>query len=358
MSANGVEKRMMEKNLRGGLIGCGYASTFQLEAWKRIDEVEITALSNRTLERAEQRAEDYRIRSVYADYLEMMDNEELDFVDIAVPPEIHLEIIRAAAARGLNILCQKPIAGTLSELQEMMDVCREAGVRFMVNENGRFQPWFRKMKEYLDAGIPGDPLFTSFSSQCRMTLPHLDAGTRSGMFGRMPRLIIFELGVHFLDVLRFLYGEPESVYAVTNRASREIAGEDVASILLRYGDHQAVVEMSWASLPARDSEAASTWGEFRIEGRRGTLLLERNANLKLITEHSEENCQFPQDGELLGYVGAQEHFARCLKSGEPFETSGEETYRTMELVFGSYYSAQSNSVYRVGVDLEKISRSL
>ena len=145
----------MAKTYRGGLIGCGYVSRSHLAAWSRIEEAEIIAVSNRTREKAERRAEEFDVPAVYSDYRSMLDTEQLDFVDIATPPSVHLEMVAAAAKRGLPVLCQKPIAATLAELQEMMRICDEAGVSFMVNENCRFQPWFRKMKALIDQGVIG-----------------------------------------------------------------------------------------------------------------------------------------------------------------------------------------------------------
>ena len=107
---------------RGALLGCGHISPFHLRAWDRIEGVEIVALANRTVSKAEARAREFGIplEHVYSDYRELLKNEELDFVDIATAPHIHRQQVEAAAARGFHVLCQKPFAPTLDDARAMM----------------------------------------------------------------------------------------------------------------------------------------------------------------------------------------------------------------------------------------------
>lgn len=342
---------MRSSPYRGALIGCGYVSRFHLMAWSRIAEARIVAVSNRTREKAEQRAAEFNVPAVYSDYRAMLDAESLDFVDIATPPVVHLEMVAEAAGRGLNVLCQKPVAATLVELREMIRTCDQAGVLFMVNENCRFQPWFRKMKTLLDEGAIGRPYYANLTARARMTLPMMDAGGQNNLFVEMPRLVVYELGVHFLDTLRYLFGKADSVYAQMRRVSQHVAGEDVATLTLQMRELTAVVDMSWASIPTWEAEQHVSWGDYRIEGEGGTLHLGVDGLLRHITDDGEQRYQFPRDSEIQSYQGAQQHFVDCLRSGAEPETGGPETLKTMELVFGAYDSAVHDRLYRVGDDL-------
>jgi predicted dehydrogenase len=102
------------KKLRGVCLGAGYFSRFQYEAWARIPEVEIVALANRDVAKAREAATRHGIPHAYAwsELAAMLDAEKPDFVDIITPPETHLEAVRLAAARGIAIICQKPLAPT------------------------------------------------------------------------------------------------------------------------------------------------------------------------------------------------------------------------------------------------------
>jgi predicted dehydrogenase len=339
---------------RGALIGCGYVSGFHLTAWSQIADAEIVAVSNRTRDKAERRAAEFHIPAVYSEYRAMLDAEPLDFVDIATSPAVHLEMVTEAAQRGLPVLCQKPIASSLAELREMMRVCEEAGVLFMVNENCRFQPWFRKMKALIDQGAIDQPYYARFLNRSRMTLPRMRDGAQRNLFVSMPRFVTYELGVHYLDTLRYLFGEADSVYARMHHLSEDVMGEDLATLTLGMGDLTAVVDMSWASIPTDEVTPHVSWGEYTIEGTGGTFHLRRDGLLRLITDASEERYPFPADSEVHSYQATQQHFIDCLWAGVEPETGGPATLKTMELVFGAYDSAEHNRVYRVAHDLERL----
>jgi predicted dehydrogenase len=324
-----MELNMSEK-LRGVIIGAGFAAGFHLAGWSNTPQVEIEAVCDLRQDRAEAKAAQFNIPKVYTSFREMFDQHKVDFVDIAVPPESHLEIIRDAAARGYHVLCQKPIAPTLAELQEMI-----------------------KAKELIDAGVIGEPYYTYLAYRRRMSLPKVDFGEQN-FFKKMPRLVIYELGVHYLDTLRYLYGEAQSVYALTHRASPELTGEEVATVLAKFGNVNAVMDMSWASLPASTVKEWISYGPCVIEGTRGTLHLEQNGLFRIITDDCEEQIQYPPNSEFLAYQGAIQHFADCLRTGKDFETTGPDTLKTMELVFGAYDAAENNRVYLVGKDTNRL----
>jgi DNA-binding FadR family transcriptional regulator len=142
--------------LRGAIIGAGYFSQFQYEAWTRIPEVEIVAASNRTVERAEEKCGQYGISRAYKDWREMIETEKPDFVDIITPPPTHLEICRYLAERNIHMICQKPLAPSYEESEALAKIAGNTEARFMVHENFRWQPWYRKVKELLNDGTLGD----------------------------------------------------------------------------------------------------------------------------------------------------------------------------------------------------------
>jgi predicted dehydrogenase len=348
----------MSKPYRGLLIGCGYVSSFHLTAWSAIKGAEIVAVVDLDTGKAKQRAKAFGVRRYYGDYLEALaaevgHDDGLDFVDIATPPATHLEMVQEAANRRLQILCQKPVAGTLTELHHMIRACDKAGVTLMINENQRFQPWYRMMKVLLSEGAIGRPYYANITSRWRGSLPVLQFHNQP-FFATMPRLMIYELGTHHIDTLRYLLGEASSIFALTQQASPEIAGEDVATCLLQMNGVSAVIDMSWASIPPWDTENTVTWGEARIEGTTGTLYLRADGRLRVIQDKKEQVHSFPADSITLGFQATQQHFMDCLRSGTMPETSGPETLKTMELVFGAYASAQTGEVYRVGEDLEQL----
>src|SRR5262245_27812065 len=138
--------------LKGVAIGAGYFAPFQYEAWTRIPEVSLTAFYNRTEARARSIMERFGVPRFYGDWREMIDRERPDFVDIITPPDTHEDMCAYAAARGVHIICQKPLAPTLDASRRIVDAAQAAGVRFMAHENFRWQPWYREIKRIQQTG--------------------------------------------------------------------------------------------------------------------------------------------------------------------------------------------------------------
>ncbi|MBC9890562.1 MAG: Gfo/Idh/MocA family oxidoreductase, partial [Opitutae bacterium] len=128
--------------LRGIGLGAGYFSHFQYEAWNRIPEVAIIALCNRSVAKAAPVAEQYGIEKVspWTDLGNLLDETKPDFIDVITPPETHPEVVQLAASKGINIICQKPLAPTLKESRKILKLAKNAGIRFMLHENWRWQP--------------------------------------------------------------------------------------------------------------------------------------------------------------------------------------------------------------------------
>ena len=142
----------MARRFRAVAIGAGYFSGFQYEAWNRIPEVALVAISNRTEAKARAKMAQYGIPRFHADWRVMIALERPDFVDIVTPPETHASICSEAVKSKTAIVCQKPLAPTLEESASIVANAREGGVRFMVHENFRWQPWYRQIRRTLRSG--------------------------------------------------------------------------------------------------------------------------------------------------------------------------------------------------------------
>lgn len=337
------------------LIGCGYTSGLQLSAWAQIPEVTITAVASRTEAKAQRRADEFEIPAVYRDLPTMLEETKPDFVDIATPPSSHVELVEIAAHYGVDILCQKPAAETLGELRHMIAVCKDAGVTLIINENGRFQPWHRRIFQIVrDDQRLGQLHYVRMESRAQLTMPEPNFGEQA-FFATMPRLILFELGVHHLDTLRYLLGEASTISAETHRISPHIVGEDESISISNHNGVAATLDISWARAPWPDTSTESvTWASMRIVGSAGTLTLGYDGTLSIDGAPDGSETWSGLDGVQLGYEAMQQHFVDCLLAGAEAETSASETLRTMELVFGAYHSADTERVYHVGRDIGEL----
>jgi predicted dehydrogenase len=185
-----------------------------------------------------------------------------------------------SGARGVHVLCQKPVAPSLSELEEMISVPQRASVRLCVNENWRWRPWHREMRQLVAKGIIGRPHFLRFTVRPSEPLMN-DALKRQPYFAEMPRLIIYELGVHLIDTTRSYLGQVARVFARTRHISPGLAGEDAAVILLEFaGRGLGLLDLNRANIsPGRDHRREGF--PFRIEGEQGALELGCGAAIQL-----------------------------------------------------------------------------
>ena len=334
---------MSPKIWRGGMIGAGAWAFNQLEAWQNVDGAQIVALCDRHPERVQPMADRFGIERTYPDFGEMLEREALDFVDICTRPYSHAYLVGQASARSLQILCQKPFCTSLEEAERVAAVCEQSGVRLMINENWRWQAWYRKAKELLEGGAIGEPFMAKIQERCRATLPQFKS--EQAYIADMPRLILYEMGVHYIDTFRFLFGEPETVTTRLHHISPLMKGEDVQVILLAYPRMTGLIDTSWASVPVLGWDIPQDGSlplvaRLEIDGPLGTIFLGPDGVLHLYRDGEHQKWSFPETTEAESRAAAQRHFIDCLESGADFETSGRDNLKTMRIVWACYQSAE------------------
>jgi len=336
---------MQRRIWRGGMIGAGAWSEIQLNAWAGVENAEIVALCDRHPERRDPIVKRFGIPQTFDDFEAMLDEADLDFVDICTRPYSHAPLTKLAADRGHPVLCQKPFCQSLTEAQEVVEYCDRAGVQLMINENFRWQAWYRKTKELLDFGELGEPFVANIHRRLRVSLPKFDH--RQAYMKDMPRWAVYEVGVHYLDTFRFLFGEPDVIFCRLHHVSPYIKGEDVEIITLGYRQLTCLINHSFASVAVpgidRPEDRSDPWGiahGLQIDGTKGTLVLRPDGRLHLFTDIGSQEWQFPEDTLHRSRIAAQQHFIDCLERGDEFETDGPETLKTMALVYACYRSAE------------------
>jgi predicted dehydrogenase len=333
-------------------IGAGYFAPFHYEAWTRMPDVEIVAMCDRIEGKAAPIMAQHGIPRYYADWKAMIDHEQPDFVDIITPPDTHEEICRYAADRGVHIICQKPLAPSYEISRRIVELTRAAGVRFMVHENFRWQPWYRAIKRIQTEGTIGD--FTHLAFSMRMGDGWGDDAyrARQPFFREYPRLLVYETGVHFIDTFRFLLGEVVSVFAHLRRLNPVIKGEDAGSVMLTFANGATAI---WDANRYNEVESEFprfTFGSLRIDASRGHLTMGTDSTIRIKPlgepgrdlDYPRENVNFA--GDCVYFL--QRHFVECMRSGREFESNGLEYLKTIEVVEAAYASAERRQVIEVG----------
>lgn len=326
----------MTRRLRVGVIGAGWVTQYHLRAWTALaDRVEIVAIADPSAEARATRMSEFAIPKGYADAAGMLADCALDAVDIAAPRAAHAGLVRLAAAHGLAILCQKPLAPTLAEAQELV-AGLPPGIRLMVHENWRFRAYYREAAAWLQEGAVGTP----FAARLALVTSGMvaDAQGRYPALERQPfirherRMLVAEILIHHLDTLRMLLG-PLKVTACEMRGiCPELAGEDTAIVQLCGPDGLAV--QVFATLAAHGHPPVAR-DRIEILGPDGALTFEGDELALCGT--SARRRRFDLEATYQGsYDATIAHFVDRLADGGAFETSAEDNLRTLELVEACY----------------------
>ena len=330
------------RDLRGGLIGCGFFAHNQMHGWKEVNGAEIAAVCDTDAERAEGFAREFGA-TAYTDAERMLREASLDFVDVVTQPGSHRPLVELAAAHRLPVICQKPLAASLEDARAMVAACERAGIPFMVHENFRWQPAMRALKQVSQES--GALFFGRVQFRSGY-----DPYVNQPYLAEDPRFIIADLGVHLLDLARFFFGEAASLTCHTQRVNPCIKGEDVATILLKMQSGAVcLVDMSYASKTTFDPFPQTF---IAMEGAQGRAELGPRFRItkddgNSVTGFGVEAPRYswseaPFEAIQASVVAIQQHWADCLRDGRAPETSGADNLKTLELVYGSYESAETD----------------
>jgi predicted dehydrogenase len=337
-----------QRKLRFALLGAGFWAQYQLAGWMETGGAECVAVYNRTRQKAEELAARFAIPAVYDDPEELLRRERPDFVDIVTAVETHAPFLRLAVRHGLPVVCQKPLAVSLEEAEQVVAECGAAGVPLYVNENWRWQTPIRALKEVLDSGVIGTP----FRARIDM-ISGFPVFANQPFLRELEQFILTDLGSHTLDTARFLFGEAESLYCTTQRVHAGIRGEDCATVVLKMESGMTVlVEMAYAENYLERDRFPET--AIFVEGSRGSAELALDFWIRVTTKDGTHIRRVPPpryawadpayDVVHASIVPCQANLLAALAGRGAAETTGEDNLKTVRLVFGSYESARANRV--------------
>jgi predicted dehydrogenase len=325
-------------------VGAGYFAQFHAQAWARIDGVALTGICDADEAKARSMAAGVGDPATFSDAAAMLDALEPDLLDIATPPATHAGLIRLAAERGIDVVCQKPFCTSMAEAEAAVLMAEAHGRLIVVHENFRFEPWYRIIRGLIDEGRIGAVYQVSFRLR-----PGDGQGpnaylARQPYFQTMPRFLIRETGIHFIDVFRYLLGEPAAVMADLRRLNPVIAGEDAGHFILEYGDGRRALFDGNRLADHAAADTRLTMGEMWIEGSAGTLRLDGEGRVWLREKGQLQEMEVPFAWQKLGYGGdcvflCLSHVVRHMRDGTPIENAGRDYLANLRIEEAIYRSA-------------------
>lgn len=327
--------------LRVACLGAGFFAQFHRDGWERINQVKLIGIADHDLSKAAQSG-----HPAFQDLRKMLETTTPDILDIVVPPTAHAKAIKVAIDFNLKlIICQKPFCNSLEEAREMTALALAHGIQLIVHENFRFQPWFRAIKKAIDDGLIGDPVQATFRLR-----PGDGQGPnayleRQPYFQKMPRFMIHETGVHYVDTFRYLFGDPTALYADLRKVNPVIAGEDAGMVMFDHDNGVRCLLDGNRNLDHAATNTRCTMGEGLFEGTHGTLTLTGDGAVQL-RNFSDTKYKEILSSDKSGTFGGdctfylQTHAVNALNGIRPFENEADDYLTVIEIENAIYQSAQ------------------
>lgn len=337
-----------------GAIGAGAIMADQHLAAYAYAGFPVRAIASRTPAHAAEVATRYGIETVHGTPAELIADERIEIIDIAFPPDQQPVLIRQALAAPhiRAVLAQKPLALTLDEAISLRDEAEEAGKILSVNQNMRYDQSIRSLKQLLDRGALGTPVFAAIDMHA---VPHWQTFLEG-----YDRLTIANMGVHHLDALRYLFGDAEEITTAARTDPRtEFPHTDgIAASIIRFsGDVLATTREDVWGGPRQDGYDDDPFISWRVEGTGGAAkgtIGWPNGEPSTITFNSIAET----DGEWVSpawqthwfphaFAGVMEQVQYAVETGRPPALTVADNVRTMATVEASYRSLAEKRTVRL-----------
>jgi predicted dehydrogenase len=288
----------------------------------------------------------YRV-AYHADYRDMLARDDIAAVYVGTEPTRHLEVVQEAAARGKHILCDKPIALTLEEADEIISLAQEAGVKLMVPFNPRFQLPVMKLKAALESGEAGElvSIFALKYGKLPTKIPGpadygwlLDS-EQAGGGG------FLDIGIHAVDALRWLAGsEARRVYAhVGAMLDEQLVVDDLGTMTIEFENGVVgALSAGWAN-----PDSYPTWLDVRFE------ILTTEGAFLIDSPYHDYWRYGPTRAEKLTWWrrdvdGLVNEFARAVLEDREPGITGEDGRAALAIALAAYESARQSRVVEIG----------
>jgi UDP-N-acetyl-2-amino-2-deoxyglucuronate dehydrogenase len=335
-----------------GIVGCGVIAPFHARAVGELPNARLAAVCDVVAERAERIGREFGAPHL-TDVDELLARDDVDVVSVCVPSGMHADFGVRAAAAGKHVVVEKPIDITLEAADRLIAACREHGVALTVISQRRYEPGVQEMRELIDAGrlgrlILGDAVIKWYRSQ-----DYYDSGDWRGTHALDGGGCLMNQGVHYVDLLVWMMGPVDRVFARCTTAAHDIEVEDIAAAVLAFRSGAVgVLEASTAVFPGLPER-------LEVTGTRGTLIVE--AGRLIVRQLKDEQGETSPYGTKLareagGQPGAAAEpaamshdrhrqqladFLAALDEGREPPLSGEEARRPLEIILAVYESART-----------------
>lgn len=316
------------------VVGCGHIAHKHAQAIEETKGSRLVAVYDPDTQRARDFAQKYNA-AWYDDYSEMLKYQAVNIVCICSPSGLHAEQGIEAARAGKHVLMEKPMALSVADADRLIEACNEARVKLSVVYQNRFKPVIQKLRRAMDQQLFGTLTHGNATVRWNRNDDYFSQSPWRGATG-MDGGVLMNQAIHNIDLLQWLMGPMESVFAYATTRIRKIDGEDVGVAVLRFANGAlGVIEAATTIYPKNLEESLS------IFGSKGSAIIS-GVTASDINTWLFEKDQEDMEGSstLTGHRAVIEDLIKAIDEDVSPLVDGEEGKKSMEIVLSIYESAR------------------
>lgn len=337
----------MDLKIHFAVAGCGVISRFHLNAIRSIEDAALCGVYDTLPESAQRAAAEYGVQA-YPDFGALLADETVDAVCICTPSHLHAPLALKAIAAGKHVLVEKPIALTLEDCDAISAAAKRAGVLVGVVSQLRYGAAIARVRHALETGLLGRITRCDLYMKYYRPQSYYDSGTWRGTLSMDGGGALMNQGIHGIDLVRYLMGPVDSIYALSGTLVRDIEVEDTLTAALAWhcGAH-GVIEASVADYPGFPRR-------IEINGENGTIILEEDRIAKWEVEGEAAGHMYEQPAasdvrshseasaiDPSGHVAQLRNFIDAVRGEGQLLVDDAEGRKALALVLAAYRSAQA-----------------
>ena len=328
-----------------GIVGAGGVSLFHYQGYTAAGAT-IVAIAYANPLALAARQKEWGIPKGYGTWEELVADPTIEAISVCLPNALHHPVTLAAARAGKHVLCEKPLSLSLEKAQEMIDVCREAGVVLQTGHHLRSDNASLQTKKLIDSGALGRVTFM------RLRQAHDWGGAKTvrGVFGSLAHSgggTLLDNGCHMMDLARYFGGDVRQIYANTATLGFDVEVEDTSVATLTFASGTlGSVENAWT---------ATGWEQaFWIYGTEGSLEYSNRTNVLTHRFRSSAGTTFGEPdiahttfGGYEAHTACEIDFLAAVRGERDVVCTGEDGLEAVRLVLAGYESARENAPVRL-----------
>jgi predicted dehydrogenase len=333
-----------------GVIGCGGITKAHLDAYRSAGW-EVAALCNRHAPSARQRQQEfYPQAELYTNYRKLLARDDVDVVDIALPPEPRVAVIEAALQAGKHVLSQKPFVLDLEVGERLVALAEKRGCKLAVNQNGRWSPYVRYLAQAIQRGLIGEV------QTVVMNLNWDHTWIRGTPFESMHHVVLYDFAIHWFDMIALFFGDrpAHSVFAANAFApGQQLKPPMIASATVAFSGGMATLNFDAHSVFGAEEGICVTGSHGTLRAR-GPLCAAHDVTL--FTRRGFARPEFKGTWFNDGFRGTMGELLCAIEENREPSNSARENLRSLAICFAAGKAADTGKVQTPG-KVRRLTRS-